>query len=106
MNSRSHRSRTRPGSSSHKDSLGYAMSLLWRVRRCVLLTDHENCKQDQPGQTHRVPVPARRIYGNLAKLDSFKPANHREAHSESHDTDDQVSGVQPGNDVEEVAGRG
>ena len=70
------------------------------------MAEGEDGEEDEPGEAHGVPVPGGRVDGDLAQLDALEAAEGHKANEEREQAENQVGGVQTGDEVEEVAGRG
>jgi len=69
-----------------------------------LLADGEDGEEEYPGEAHGVPVPGSGVDGDLAKFDALEEIDRGEADGESDQAEEEVGGVEAGNDVEEIAG--
>src|ERR1035438_8505177 len=71
-----------------------------------LLPEGQYPQQQQPNKAHGLPVPCGGVHGDLAEVDALDPAQRAQAEDESRDADEQVGGVQAGEEIEEGSGRG
>ena len=71
-----------------------------------LLPNHQHCKEHKPCQAHGMPVPGRDIYRDLPQFYALEPVNDSQTREQRENSNNQVGGVQPGDDVEEITCRG
>jgi len=70
-----------------------------------LLAEGEYGEEDEPGEAHGMPVPGGGVNGDLAEFDALEAAEGQEADGEGEQAEEQVGGVDAGDQVEEIAGR-
>src|ERR1017187_1872511 len=62
----------------------------WRCRpnppTLVSLSGSEDGKENEPGQSHGVPIPSGCINRDLAKLNAFEPAQHTQAQNQGQNS--------------------
>ena len=69
-----------------------------------LLAHDQHAEQRHPGYAHRMPVPSRHVYGNLAQFHSFEVMDDAETYRKGENSQDEMGRVQTSDDVEEIAG--
>src|SRR5580698_8661888 len=69
----------------------------------ALLEEDEKAEEEDPEDTHGVPVPCGAVDEDLPQLQAVEQEEGSERAGEREDAEDEVGAVRPGDEVEEVA---